>query len=129
MILRAKQENNVIIVELEGQLDFETTVLFKETCDSLMKKGNTQRLVFNMEGLKFVGSSGINQFIQVLKSFNTHKEKPRYYKLSSEFTKIFRAFQTTRNPFEIHETESQAILSFDLPPPPKKTTRKAKSNA
>lgn len=116
MMMRARQEGEVIILELEGQLDFETTVQFKETCAGMMKKQGSQRVVFNLEKLKFVGSSGINQFIRVLKEFNTYQSKPRYCRLSAEFQRVFRAYQTARNPFEIHEDEPTAIVSFDLAP-------------
>lgn len=128
MIMRAKQDGNVMVLELEGHLDFETTIQFKETCRDLLEKKQTQRMVINLEKLKFVGSSGINQFIRVLKEFNSLKEKPRYCRLSTEFQRIFRAFQATRNPFEIFEDESTAKLSFDLPPVPKKVTKKKIAN-
>ncbi len=124
MIMRAKQDGNVLFLELEGHLDFETTVQFKATCRDLISKNTASRLIFNMEKLKFVGSSGINQFVKVLKEFNTLKEKPRYIKMSTEFNRIFRALQTSRNPFEIFEDEGTAKLSFDLPPPPKKVAKK-----
>lgn len=124
MIMRAKQDGNVLFLELEGHLDFETTVQFRQTCKDLITKGAGNRLIFNMEKLKFVGSSGINQFVKVLKEFNTLKEKPRYIRLSTEFNRIFRALQTSRNPFEIFEDENTAKLSFDLPPPPKKVSKK-----
>jgi len=123
MIMRAKHEGNVMVLELEGHLDFETTVQFRETCKELIDKNGTPRMVISLEKLKFVGSSGINQFIRVLKEFNSLTEKPRYCRLSTEFVRIFRAFQTSRNPFEIFEDESTAKLSFDLPPAPKKPTR------
>lgn len=112
MVLRAKHEGEVVIFELEGQLDFETTLQFKETCASVLEKSNSRRMVFNLEKLKFVGSSGINQFIRVLKDFNSLAEKPKYCHLSSEFLKIFRALQPSRNPFEIFDTERVAIESF-----------------
>lgn len=124
MIMRAKQDGNVLMLELEGHLDFETTVQFKETCKDLIAKNTASRLIFNLEKLKFVGSSGINQFVKVLKEFNSLKEKPRYIRLSTEFNRIFRALQTSRNPFEIFEDENTAKLSFDLPPPPKKVSKK-----
>lgn len=124
MIMRARQAANVIVFELEGHLDFETTLQFKGTCFELMKKNNSERIVFNLEKLKFVGSSGINQFIRVLKDFNALTEKPRYCLLSSEFQRVFKAYQTARNPFEVFETESQAIANFDAIPAPKKAPRK-----
>jgi len=124
MIMRAKQDGNVIIFELEGHLDFETTLQFKETCSSMIIKSGAPRVVFNMEKLKFVGSSGINQFIRVLKEFNSNEAKPKFCRLSSEFLRVFKAYQTSRNPFEIYEDESAAISSFELPAPPKKVSRK-----
>lgn len=124
MIMRAKQDGNVLLLELEGHLDFETTVQFRQTCKDLISKNTASRLIFNMEKLKFVGSSGINQFVKVLKEFNTLKEKPRYIRMSTEFNRIFRALQTSRNPFEIFEDENTAKLSFDLPPVPKKVSKK-----
>jgi anti-anti-sigma factor len=120
MIMRAKQEGAVLVFELEGHLDFETTQQFQSTCASLLEKNGNQRVIFNLEKLKFVGSSGINQFIRVLKEFNSREERPKICKLSTEFDKIFRAYQTTRNPFEIFLDEPTAIAAFDLPRPPKK---------
>ena len=90
MIMRAKQDGNVITFELEGHLDFETTIQFEETCRNLIERNGDVKVIFNMERLKFVGSSGINQFIKVLKEFNGMDRKPRLVRLSSEFQKIFR---------------------------------------
>lgn len=128
MNMRSRQEGVTVILELEGLLDFETTVQFKNYCHSLLKKTGSQRVVFNMDRLKFVGSSGINQFIRILKEFNTYQEKPRYCKLAIEFLRVFRAYETARNPFEIHEDEATAILSFDIVPEvlPKRAPRKQK---
>ena len=120
MIMRARHERNVVVFELEGHLDFETTQLLEDTCVTVLQKNQSQRIIFNMERLKFVGSSGINQFIRVLKEFNNLPEKPKLCRLSSEFQKMFRAYQTSRNPFEIFEEENEAIAAFDLPAPVKK---------
>ena len=113
MILRARQEGNVVVLELEGQLDFETTFQFRETCLDIMKKTKTNQLVFNMEKLKFVGSSGINQFIKVLKEFNAKKEKPKFIGVSVEFTKLVRAYQAKRHPVEILDTKQTARQSIE----------------
>lgn len=127
MIIRARHDGNLIVFELDGFLDFESTVQFQETAKSLMLSHPESRVVFNMERLRFVGSSGINQFIQVMKRFNQSPAKPKLCKLSSEFIKLFRAYQTARNPFEIFEAEQEAIAAFDAPPPPpKKVSSRAK---
>src|SRR5262245_3471646 len=77
MIMRAKQEGDFLIFELEGHLDFETTQQFEDTCTQMIEKTTGPKVIFKMEKLKFVGSSGINQFIKVLKDFNSLDEKPR----------------------------------------------------
>ncbi len=129
MILRAKNEGEVLVLELEGQLDFETTLQFQQTCTALMQKNESQKVVFNMEKLKFVGSSGINHFIRIMKDFNSPKfvkRKPKLCSLSTEFVRIFRAYQPARNPFDIFENYPEAAAAFDAPPP-KKIARPKKS--
>lgn len=128
MIMRAKQDGSIIVFELEGHLDFETTLQFKEKCVDLIKKKNIQRVVFNMERLKFVGSTGINHFIKILKAFNGQKDRPKICNLSPEFVKIFKAYQTTRNPFQIYEDQVQAMKSFDLPPMKRSLRKKPLDN-
>ena len=124
MNLIAKQDGNIVIFELEGHLDFETTQRFQEHCKGLYKANKEQRIVLNMEKLRFVGSSGINQFVRILKSFNSQDAKPKFCRVSSDFLKVFRAYQTSRNPFEVFEDEVQAKVAFDLPPPPKRASSK-----
>jgi anti-anti-sigma factor len=126
MIMRAKNEGNVLILELEGHLDFETTQQFQETCTSLIRKQEATGVIFDMEKLKFVGSSGINHFVKVLKEFNSGDMRPKFCHVSSEFSKIFRAYQTARNPFEIFDDKGQAIAAVANPPPVKKVSPRRK---
>ena len=127
MIMRAKQEGKVIIFELEGHLDFETTQQFQEKCNTLIEQNGYDRVVFNFGKLKFVGSSGIHQFIKVLKGFNAREEKPKLCQVSIEFDRIIKVYQTKRNPFDICENEPQAIAAFDVPKPVKKPRNKGRS--
>lgn len=115
MIIRARQEENTVIFNLEGHLDFETIIQFQETCQRLLTHNTDQRIVVNMEALRFVGSSGINQFVKVLKTINQKNIKPKLVGVSIEFEKILRALETVRNPFDIFENETQGILAFDTP--------------
>jgi len=132
MIIRARQEENTVIFNLEGHLDFETIVQFEETCRRLLTSDAVPRIIVNMEALKFVGSSGINQFVKVLKTINHQPTKPKLVCVSTEFEKILRALETVRNPFDIFENEVQGILAFDAPTSPeleKKDKSKRKGTA
>lgn len=131
MILRARQDGDVLVFELEGHLDFETTLEFKNACDQLIKSSQSPRVIFNMEKLRFVGSSSINQFIRIMKEFNSPKyikPKPKLCQVSREFERVFRAYQTTRNPFDIFESEKEAVTAFDIPvPAPVKKLKRQKT--
>ena len=131
MILRAKQEQDVVVFELEGTLDFETTHQLSHTCQGILTKNNCTKVVFDFERLKFVGSSGIHQFIDVLKDFNTQKARPRLCHLSVEFEKIVKAFQTAKRPFSIYTSRTEAIASFehDKPEPVEKIAPKPEKKA
>lgn len=117
MIMRVRQEQNVLVLELEGQLDFESTQEFKKACEDLLAKNEADRLVLDMERLRFVGSSGIGQFIRALKDLQKAKRlNAKFCRASSEFQRLFRVYQTARRPFEFYPDVAQAILSFDEEP-------------
>ncbi|NBV51456.1 anti-sigma factor antagonist [bacterium] len=116
MIIRARQEGNTVIFNLEGHLDFETIIEFEQTCTRVLSQGTRPRIIINMQELRFVGSSGINQFVKVLKTINHKDLKPKIVNVSTEFEKILRALQSVRNPFDIFENETQGLLAFDMVP-------------
>lgn len=124
MIMRAREQGNVVVLELEGHLDVETTAQFQDMCLGILKKDASKRVILNMERLKFVGSTGINQFVDAIKAFSKCETRPKMCKVSTDFLMILRAYQTTRNPFEIFDNEEMATAAFDAPPPPKKLPKK-----
>lgn len=127
MNIKARQDGEIVIFELEGHLDFETTLNFQKACETVIEQSEKVRIIFNMERLKFVGSSGINHFIGVMKEFNTLPYRPKLCSVSSEFTRVLRAYQTSRRPFEIFQAENDARQSFLNPPlvePPRRGRKK-----
>jgi len=127
MNIRARQDGTTIIFDLEGQVDFESTMELQQRAKMVTKSQVEPRVVINMRSLRFVGSTAINQFVQVLKEFSTPFGKPRLCEVSSEFERLIRAFQSNRKPFEIFESESQARENFILQPE-KITKRRVKKN-
>ncbi len=112
MKIQSRLQGDITVIDLEGHLDFEATRTFLDTALGLLQEAQTGQVVFNLAKLRFVGSSGISQFIKVLKKLNASPAKPKFCNLSSEFTKMFKAFQTARNPFQIFDDEDQAVASF-----------------
>ena len=112
-----KKDGNTIIVLMDGHLDFENQIPLRENLIKLANQSKAGRkpknIIFNLENLEFVGSSGISAFIQTLKEVNSCTlTKPRYCHVKSEFQKLMKAFDET-GIFEFFDNEDHARDSFD----------------
>ena len=112
MKAKVEKQSDAIIVSMEGKLSYEIQKPFREKLENLIQEANTdktpKKIIFNMEELEFVGSSGISSFIQTLKEFNAKAaSRPRYCHVSSEFRKMIEAFDQ-EEAFEFFEDEEQA---------------------
>ncbi len=114
MKAQIKQVGDTIVVGVDGKLDYETLEPFKENLKKIVakSKANTDsvptKVIFDMENLEFVGSSGITQFIQTLKEFGSDTDqKARILKASSEFKKVMRAYDDEHT-FEFSDAPTPA---------------------
>ena len=112
-----KKNGDTIVVQMDGKLDYETTEPLRAELSKIIRNTKTdsvaKKIIVNMEGLEFVGSSGISSFIQTLKEFNAMApEKPRYCNVRNEFKKVIKAFDEEAQ-FEFHDSEARARDSFD----------------
>ncbi len=113
-----KKSGDTVVVTIEGRLDHETQAPLRENLHKLVtpnpaRDSVPRKIIFNLEQLEFVGSSGISSFVQTLRDFNAHAPvRPKYCRVGSEFQKVFRAFDE-ENAFEFFETEERAKRSYD----------------
>lgn len=117
-----KKQGDLVIVSMEGKLDFETHIPLREDLNRLIPEPQKSapkqdsvptKVIFNLENLEFVGSSGISSFVQTLKDFNAASEqKPRYCHVKSEFRRVIKAFDDQAL-FEFYDNEERARKSFD----------------
>jgi anti-anti-sigma factor len=112
-----KKNGDIVVVFMDGQLDFGTYVPLRENLLKLIqdvkKEMTPTKIIFNLENLEFVGSSGISSFVQTLREFNANSPtKPRYCHVKSEFKKVIEAFDE-EDLFEFFDTEDRARKSFD----------------
>lgn len=104
------RRGEIVVVELKGRLDFETSAPFRRTClENLVR----EKVVFDLRHLAFVGSLGLTDFVNTLENM-TQKSGAgagvRFCGLSSEFRRLFEASETLGQ--EFFETQDQAIQSF-----------------
>ena len=112
MSLRASllNQGDVTVIALEGKLDYESQDVLRESIINLTRQG--KKVVVDMEGLSFVGSSGITHFIRSLyelqeKGINV----PHLCNVKSEFKKIISAYDANRD-FSIHDSREAAVDNF-----------------
>ncbi len=98
----------VVVVELKGRLDFETSEPFRRTC---LERLVQEKVVFDLRNLSFVGSLGLKDFVDTLDSMAQKSNLGvRFCGVSSEFRRLFEASGLAGQ--EIFETRDKAIQSF-----------------
>jgi len=97
-----KKDGDYTIVELSGFIDVESAEPFAEMVEGTINPKGEQKVIIDMSNLRFVGSTGISNFVKEIRVFNKLRMKPTYIGMKSEFVRIFRLFED-KDPFEITE--------------------------
>ena len=107
----AKRED-VVVVELKGRLDFESAESFRRGLERLL----SQKVVFDLRDLNFVGSLGLKDFVDTLDLMAQKSNAGvRFCGVSSEFRRMFEA--TGLRGQQIYDSADKAIQSFTWPTP------------
>lgn len=116
MKTQVKKIGDTIVISMDGRLDFETSVPLREDLNKVIRQARTDsvaQIVFNLEKLEFVGSSGISSFVQTLKDFNaTVETRPRYLNVRSEFKRIIKAFDE-QDLFDFDDADDRGRQQID----------------
>lgn len=107
---RVKHCDDVIIIDLVGRINIETSEPFKSACKKLPKR----KLILNFEKLNFVGSHGIVPFFDALRDL-IEKDglEMKFCGMGSEFQRIFQTSPLLG--VEIYEDETLAVSAFKAP--------------
>ena len=111
MSLRANisKEGDVTILEFHGKLNFENQAELRANLVEILQSG--KQVVVDLNGLDFIGSSGVTNFIQTVREVSQETGlTPRFCNVSREFKKIMQAFRIQQD--SIHESRAEATKSF-----------------
>ena len=102
--------DGILVVELKGRLDFETAEPFRRTC---MQNLLSEKVVFDLKNLNFVGSLGLKDFVETLENMRQQSGAGvKFCGLSSEFRRLFEASGIIHD--HVFETRERAIQSFSV---------------
>lgn len=108
MEAKLKNQGEVMIITIQGSLDIEKTQPFREVC---LRHFLGKKTVFNMEKASFVGSTGLQAFIETVRTLseeNSHGLK--VVGVQPEFKRIFQNLEIQK--LQICDTEEVALSSF-----------------
>jgi len=109
MKAKIKQNSDILVLSLEGKIDYESQDDACALINKTIVKNKTdevpKQILVSMKELQFVGSAGITHFVEQLKKIHeTTDVTPKYIGVKSEFQKIMKAFDA-ENEFEFFDDE------------------------
>ena len=105
------KRGEVVVVELKGRLNFEMSGAFRKTC---LERLLSEKVVFDLRHLSFVGSLGLKDFVDTLDHMVQHSRRGiRFSGVSSEFRRMFEASGIST--FAMFESTDKAVQSFNPP--------------
>lgn len=96
------------IVELSGFIDIESADPVTEFIEETFEHNRDTKMIVDMSNLRFVGSTGISNFVKEIRVFNKMRMKPTYFGMKSEFVRIFRLHEEQEGAFDIVSTAEEA---------------------
>lgn len=112
-MLEISHMNDILVVRLkEGdRLNEMVAQPVREQLRELFSKPNV-RLVFDLDGINFIDSSGFGMFLSALKAANNSHGQFKICNASGELVELFKLLQL-HHVLEIYDRLEACIMSFD----------------
>lgn len=112
-MLRTEKINNVIVVKFNNIDRFNALIVepVKEQLKSLFNKPDT-KLALNLEGIKFIDSSGFGVFLSIMKTANNNQGQFKICSITKEVLELFKLLQL-HNVFELFDSQNECVNSFN----------------
>lgn len=103
-----KSQGEITIITIRGALDIEKTQGFREAC---IRHLLGKKVIFNMEKTAFVGSTGLQAFLETIRTLSEENQHGlKVVGVQPEFKRIFQNLEIQQ--LQIHESEEGALSSF-----------------
>lgn len=112
-MLKTEKINNVIVVKFNNVDRFNALIVepVKDQLKSFFNKPDT-RLALNLEGVKFIDSSGFGVFLSVMKTANSNHGQFKICNIRSEVMELFKLLQL-HNVFDLYDSQDECVSSFN----------------
>jgi anti-sigma B factor antagonist len=103
-------DDKAFVIEVQGEIDVYTSPRVKESINDLIEKGN-YNLVINLEGVRYIDSTGLGVLIGALKKVREHNGRIILICNNPQIKKIFNITGLVKI-FEIFKTEEEALKNL-----------------
>jgi anti-sigma B factor antagonist len=112
-MLKTEKINNIIIVKFNNIDRFNALIVepVKEQLKSFFNKPDT-KLALNLEGIRFIDSSGFGVFLSIMKTANNNHGQFKICTINKEVMELFKLLQL-HNVFELYDTQEACLASFN----------------
>jgi anti-sigma B factor antagonist len=111
-MLKTEKINNIVVVRFDNIDRFNALITepVKEDLKSFFNSPGT-KLILNLEGIKYIDSSGFGVFLSILKTANNSQGQFKISGLSPEVMDLFKLLQL-HNVFELYTNLDDCLNSF-----------------
>lgn len=95
-----------ITVHMKGDLDYDNNIPLRNELEFLMKKHPNSTITVDMDGMDFVGASGIGIFAETIRLLNKKKDQIRLCNVKTEFMRVFKLYNFDAMAAVIHQFEN-----------------------
>ena len=113
-MLETRNINDILVVKFKDTIRLNALITepVKESLLEFFNKPNVN-LIFDLQGITFIDSSGFGVFLSVMKSANNNYGDLRFCNIADEVMELFKLLQL-HNIFKIHPTVDECIKSFSV---------------
>jgi len=104
------EKNNILVVDVKGDLDARVAADLKEGINDKIENGNNWLLV-NLSEVPYMDSAGLGVLVSGLKNTNRKNGDLRVYGLQPDVKNIFELTRLNKV-FQIFDNEETALESF-----------------
>lgn len=111
-MIKVEDKNGILVALFSDEDRFNALITepVKEKLLPYFSKPNT-RLVLNLEGIKFIDSSGFSVFLSLMKAANNNYGQLKICNVHPEVKELFKVLQL-HNVFELYDSLDECIESF-----------------
>ncbi len=105
-----EKKGNVVILSVEGDIEFDDSIQLNETFTNTIKKDGAS-IVLNLKDCNYIDSSGLGSLVEGLKSTQKANGDLRLCNLNDDFKEILMMTRIIKY-FQIFDNVEDAVKSF-----------------